>query len=77
MAKSSRSGSIDLRRAGSREVGAADVVAVGYGSSDASQVWFNLMSGKLRVTWGSSNPEGFTWTRRYERRETEVAIAAC
>jgi hypothetical protein len=39
------------------------------------QVWSRLMSGKWRRIRGVE-VEAVDWTRRYERRETEVATAA-
>jgi hypothetical protein len=61
----------------SRDVGAVDEEFESCGSSEIDQVWFKPMSGKLRVTLGVlPSGTGVTCTRRYERRETEVATAA-
>jgi hypothetical protein len=66
-----------LRRRISKEVGALEDVFEIWGSSEVDQVWFRPMSGKLSVTVGVvPSGTGVIWTRRYERRETEVATAA-
>lgn len=53
LTKGSSSGSILLSRSTSRDVGGTETVVGGCGSSETSQAWLSLMSGKLREMRGS------------------------